>query len=133
MAAFLLKDSAGKVILDLTSNLSMYVETLDVTLPQGSSMPTIVRRLDTAENRERWWAYVASGELRSGRGDNTVVSYSNGLSCAVGLKSMFKEAGLGSVALDKMDDVSTYLIIFDCRAYFNVGYQQTVNIHIGRC
>ncbi|AEQ18753.1 hypothetical protein [Acinetobacter phage Abp53] len=132
MATFLLKDAAGKVVLDLTSNLTMYVETIDVTLPKGSAMPTIVRKLDTAANRERWWAYVASGEVLSGNG-SMVESYSNGLSCAVGLKSMFKEAGAPQGVLDQMDDVSTYLNIFDCRAYYNTAFQQTVQIHLGRC
>ncbi|AYD82389.1 hypothetical protein Aci011_032 [Acinetobacter phage vB_AbaM_B09_Aci01-1] len=132
MATFLLKDATGKVVLDLTSNLTMYVETIDVTLPKGSAMTTIVRRLDTAANRERWWAYVASGEVLSSNGLR-VESYSNGLSCAVGLKSMFKEAGLPQGLLDQMDDISTYLIIFDCRSYYNTSFQQTVQIHLGRC
>lgn len=132
MATFLLKDIAGKVVLDLTANLTMYVETIDVVLPKGSPMTTIVRRLDTAANRDRWWAYVASGEVLSGNGA-VVESYSNGLSCAVGLKSMFKEAGAPQGVLDQMDDVSTYLNIFDCRAYYNTAFQQTVQIHLGRC
>ena len=42
MATFLLRDLGGNVVLDLTSNLSMYTETLSVVLPKGSSMDTDV-------------------------------------------------------------------------------------------
>lgn len=132
MATFLLKDLAGKVMLDLTANLTMYTETINVTLPKGSAMSTIVRRLDTAANRDRWWAYVASGEVLSGNGA-IVESYSNGISCVVGLKSMFKEAAAPQGVLNQMDDNSTYLYIYDCRANYNTAFQQTVQIHVGKC
>ncbi|HIF6373918.1 TPA: hypothetical protein ACX33I_002669 [Acinetobacter baumannii] len=48
-------------------------------------MDTIVRKLDTAENHPRWWAYVASGEVLSAN-SAVVESYSNGMGCAILIK-----------------------------------------------
>ncbi|OOT36301.1 hypothetical protein B4S16_05995, partial [Acinetobacter baumannii] len=112
MATFLLRDLGGNVVLDLTSNLSMYTETLSVVLPKGSSMDTIVRKLDTAENHPRWWAYVASGEVLSAN-SAVVESYSNGMGCAILTKAMAIEAKLGDKILNQMDDTSSYFSVHD--------------------
>lgn len=132
MATFLLRDLVGNVVLDLTSNLSMYTETISVVLPQGSALTPIVRKLDTLGNFPRWWAYVASSEVLSGN-RGVVESYSNGVGCAVITKAMAIEAKLGDIFQNQMDENSTYLIIYDCRAYYNTAYQQTVSIHLGKC
>ncbi|HCW4265356.1 TPA: hypothetical protein OXM11_003689, partial [Acinetobacter baumannii] len=62
-----------------------------------------------------------------------VESYSNGMGCAILTKAMAIEAKLGDKILNQMDDTSSYLLIYDCRAYYNIAFQQTVSIHIGKC
>ena len=43
------------------------------------------------------------------------------------------EAILGDSLLNQMDDTSTYLLSYDCRAYYNIAFQQTISIHLGKC
>ncbi|WP_228145247.1 hypothetical protein, partial [Acinetobacter baumannii] len=75
-------------------------------------MDTIVRKLDTAENHPRWWAYVASGEVLSAN-SAVVESYSNGMGCAILTKAMAIEAKLGDKILNQMDDTSSYFSVHD--------------------
>lgn len=55
------------------------------------------------------------------------------MGCAILTKAMAIEAKLGDKILNQMDDTSSYLLIYDCRAYYNTAFQQTVSIHIGKC
>lgn len=128
---FVIKDSTGKVVLDLASRITYFDKTdTTVYLPSGVRAPAKIVDLGKASLLPFIWFYLDTPDLFVA--GKRVISPL--VTVKIGTKATFNASSLPEFkqAANSMSSDRCYLVILDSRGSYNVAYSSNITISIGR-
>ena len=131
-AQFNIKDSSGKVILDLSRKITRSTMTLYRDAPEGSLRNPELIRLGTAAERGMFWCFTRFSKTvkKDGKEYAPIPIFSVFITTKSELQNSAAPSRLKNYYAPLMDDNSTYLCISDARSATDFGSNNAV-INVG--